>query len=1020
MPHAMSSRERIGMLARLVSEYPWFREQRAKIVETCEQRLSQSDDDLWCTMPAQCIPRSNTVNREHGCPNCGDAIHRGYGYYPWRLSGAHPWKVQCPKCLERFPTNDFAAYYQSGLDDRGDFSHERADKRLLRNEEHPDPDDPKHMFGVDPGAGYRDGKGVVYTFVACYNGKGYWGQPWSTQSITTDTLDFAYAYVLTGDTRYARKAAVILSRIATLYPQMDYAFWNRKPEFNPSGQRVPGKILDRIWENFLVKRLLKTHDLVHDTVVADEQFMGFLAQKTAHLELENGGYGSRFTNLIERFYLREVFRCAQNGVLWGNTGMTEENVALLALVSRDDGFREQVVHWLFSPRTITGYNSEQHRQLGGGLLDLVLKLTRDGFSWESGGYCEILPQTLASIYPAMSRLGGTDRDAVHQAVMELCQSRLSAFYRNHYALTCLGQFKPYWGDNGGFCAAAYPKGSDPALYFSGYLMFGDRQSARDVKSILSTGGKAAAKELRVDDLYLLPPDLESQLGAFADVLPEPAGDSVNLTGRGLVVLKQGSGGNERCLWTHYGNNHTCHNHPDTLALGLFAFGRDVLPNLGYPDLRLRNLFQNWHLSAICSNTVVVDGQERMRRMDIADQKLFAESDLLSVYAIDAPALYEGVSRYTRCVGVVNVSEGAFYVLDFFDVEGGREHVYSFHSGAGDMAADPGLKLTTQETGTYAGEDVDYAQEAYRYSEQYSWRWGNGFHYLYDVARSGPLDGAAFTWSLENTHNICPFGEDVRCRLNLLCPVTEVAMAKGKPPQNRKGNPEYIHYVLAKRSAAEHLTSQFVGVIETYLAGKRPVASIRRLKKLAGGPFSSAVEVALADGRRDLLVKGRDESAEAAFEGGLRMTGFFCLLRLDADGDVLAYHASMVREISIDGRFQVGFVPSARSRVAAFDRGVSGTSIVVLTDPIDVPAAAVTPLWADITPTVGHADGSYRVLDTLTRDGRATLRLDTDSFIAGPKGESVFGKTTYAEAFEYAFSEGATVVVPFSYHGRPRR
>ena len=64
--------------------------------------------------------------------------------------------------------------------------------------------------------------------------------------------------MLTGDTRYARKAAVILARIAAIYPEMDYSYWTKQPDYNPDGKRLPGKILDRIWENFLVKRLLRS------------------------------------------------------------------------------------------------------------------------------------------------------------------------------------------------------------------------------------------------------------------------------------------------------------------------------------------------------------------------------------------------------------------------------------------------------------------------------------------------------------------------------------------------------------------------------------------------------------------------------------------------------------------------------------------------------------------------------------------------------------------------------------------
>jgi hypothetical protein len=143
-PLAADSGRRAEVLAGLARDHAWFRLQKEALIEACRPRLEQSDEDLWCTMPAQCIPRVHSVNTIHGCPLCGDAINRGYGYYPWLSSPESPWKVQCPKCLERFPKNDFLAYYRSGLDERGDFAEARADKRLLSNLEH-------RTHGRDPG-----------------------------------------------------------------------------------------------------------------------------------------------------------------------------------------------------------------------------------------------------------------------------------------------------------------------------------------------------------------------------------------------------------------------------------------------------------------------------------------------------------------------------------------------------------------------------------------------------------------------------------------------------------------------------------------------------------------------------------------------------------------------------------------------------------------------------------------------------------------------------------------------------
>ena len=1010
---------RMQAAATLVRDHAWFRRQRDEILDRCEPWLERSAEELWMSIPDQCIPRVFTVSQKHGCPACGPAVNTGYGYYPWRSTPEHPWKVQCPKCRERFPKNDFWAYYCSGMDARGRFDEARADRKLLVNPDHPDPNDPKHTYGVDPGTGYRSEEGAVHAFVACYNGVRIWGFPWSRDGITSVTLDLAYAYLLTGDVRYARKAAVILGRIAVLYPDMDYRFWMDKPEYNPNGLRLTGKILDRIWDNFLIKRLLRAYALVAPAMRNDPVFAAFLESKAGHLPVPRSVGASLLESLVEQNYLRAIFRCAQNGVLWGNTGMTEECVALVALVTVDPAFKKKVLDWLFEPRKITGYNTDAHQLHGGGLLDLTFSLSRDGFSWESGGYCEILPEALTAVYPVLAQLAGPAGDPTRDAALELCRRRLTAYSRNHFALICLDRFKPNWGDNGVFCLPYFPKGPAPTPYFNSMLTFGDERAAAMTKAALEAGNMTMDEALGIDDLFSVTPETADRLKMLAAAEPATIDASANLTGRGLVLLKQGSGDHARCLWTHYGNNWDCHNHPDTLALGLFAFGMDILPRLGYPNLRDRNSHRNWYLSAVSTNTVVVDGQEGMRRSMIADQRLYAQSELVSLFAVDAGSVYPEARRYRRCAGLVRISDRDFYVVDFFDIDGGREHVYIFHSGAGEVTPDAGLVLSEQATGTYAGPDVEYADEDYRYSENYGWRWGNGFQFLYDVKRSGPAEHASFVWALQNTHGASPLGDTVRCRLNLLTPMAEIALAKGKPPQQRKGNAESITYVLAARRGDADLATHVVSVIEAYVAGERAVASVSRLKQLEGGPFCSAVAVTFADGRRDLIVKGPDQDAEAVYEGGLRMKGSFCLLRQDANLRVTEYHASEVREISVGNDFHMTFVPSASGRVIDFETDVLKTPAVQLAAQIEVPANVLTPLWADIVPAAEDTDGSYRVLEVSVGDAETRLVLDTDSFAVGlNSGSEAPGNAQLRRAFNYAFATGAILTIPYSYHGRP--
>ncbi|OGV74919.1 MAG: hypothetical protein A3K19_09120 [Lentisphaerae bacterium RIFOXYB12_FULL_65_16] len=1011
--------------AALADQYPWIKAQREEICRRADYWAATDDAVLWDSIPSQAVPRSLFVSRDHGCPTCGPVINQGYGYYPWKMDPVgHPWKVQCPKCAQWFPKNDFSAYYRSGLDEAGRFDSQKADAKLLVNAEHPDANDPLHRFGVDPGPGYVDPEGRLYAFVGCYNMHAFWGRvpyPQARYGITTGCLDLAYAALLTGNRVYARKAAVILARIATLYPAMDCRAWHKKGPYTYANVWVTGKVLDMIWDNFLVDKLLRSYALVVDAVRDDPELTAFLKGKEACFpERRAFADPSAFVQLLENAYLQEVFDNAQTGRLAGNTGMTEECITLLALVTRDPALRQAATAWLFAPRRITDYETESHRRHGGGLSELIFNLTGDGFSWESGGYCEILPQALVSIHKILSCYNWVEKNAVFDTTLALLRQRLAAYYRNQYALVCLTRFKPYWGDCGAFCQPYLQTGLDPAPFLDGFLTFGDPEMGRVARSILDNPEQRQACSLQLDDLFFVPADIEQRLKQFEALRPEPQPPSVNLTARGLVLLKQGTEPAARCLWTHYGNNKDCHNHRDTLGLGMFAFGRDILPELGYPDLADRNSHLNWHHSMISNNTVVVDRQDNLRYIDIADQTLFAESPLCAVTAIDARAVYPDLARYGRLFALVNVSDTDFYVVDFFEVQGGAEHVYSFHSGDGELFPDPGVAFTRQETGTYAGADIAYGAEVDYPCKKYRWGYGNGRQFLYDVARSAPTDGAGFVWNLRNTRNASPFGDRVRCRLNLLTPAAEIALAKGKPPQNTAGNPESIHYILAKTTgdAASHVTD-FCAVIEAYLDGARPIREVRKLGKLAGGDFAAALMVTLSNGDRDIVVKLGSADETATFEEGLSVQGRFAVLRLDRDNNVKAYFASQTRQIKYGDRFQVSLCPSATSRVRDFDPGASEHGTIVLEDVITIPPDVRRPLWTDIHPTQVLADGNYRVCAVRTEDGRTVLDVGPVSFIVAPKYTNVFENTPLANAFEHAFAKGAVVQIPFSYYGKMR-
>ena len=61
-----------------------------------------------------CVQRSK-ASAPTRCPSCKQITDK----YGWKFDvHARDWKAACPSCGGRFPKNDFAAYYASGLDAR--------------------------------------------------------------------------------------------------------------------------------------------------------------------------------------------------------------------------------------------------------------------------------------------------------------------------------------------------------------------------------------------------------------------------------------------------------------------------------------------------------------------------------------------------------------------------------------------------------------------------------------------------------------------------------------------------------------------------------------------------------------------------------------------------------------------------------------------------------------------------------------------------------------------------------------
>jgi len=198
-----------------INKFEWAASEQKSAIAAAEQWVNLSDDELWALIPSQELPRDCFTNKEAGCPNCGDEIIP-YGDNPWIIDfWDAPWQIKCPNCGQVYPKNDFYAFYKTTLDEHSFFRRELGDRSLLFNAEHPDPNDPLHKLYVDDGYGMIDEKGLRHRAVAYYVQR-HW------RAIYYEALAaLPRAYTLTDDPRYAHKAAVLLDRIADVYPDMD-------------------------------------------------------------------------------------------------------------------------------------------------------------------------------------------------------------------------------------------------------------------------------------------------------------------------------------------------------------------------------------------------------------------------------------------------------------------------------------------------------------------------------------------------------------------------------------------------------------------------------------------------------------------------------------------------------------------------------------------------------------------------------------------------------------------------------
>ena len=898
-------------------KYDWVREEQQRAIGAAEPWVKRADDDLWAMVPAQELPRTIYTNRgviykgqNPYCPGCGEAAPRKYGRTWWKLDDSRPWKVQCKHCKKTYPKNDFGAFYTSALDVHGLFRRKLGDRSLLVNTDHPDAADPLHKRYVDDGYGMLDGQGKRHDVIAYYCFR-RWRQ------IQSGVLDLANAYALTGEPRYAHKAAVLLDRIADVYPEMDYMPMHKAGFQHSQGGSGQGRIEGCIWETFVTQRFARSYDLIFDGIRDDKELVTFCSEKAKRHRLGEKGSTAAICKHIQNHLLIEGLGSVKDGRIAGNTGMTHCSLAVLAIALDDPTLTPQWLDWLFDP----GFPGDYTKRKDPVPWVLTDGLDRDGMGGENGGYGLIWTRRMQELVGILTAYPEYTK---HDLIANYPKLKQSFFVQSR--LNVLDAMMPNTGDSG--AVGYWGRQGQASTYVYAYRLYRDRRFA----NLAWREHTAHESSLRCsDDIYQKDPD--ARINEVKRIAQAKAFrlKSEHFGRYGQAYLQTENSENGRAVFIHYGQGKG-HSHHDCLNIGLLAKNVAMMPDLGYPEYTGRWPKRHvWTANTISHNTLLV-GDVGSAYSPGGKIKMFVVAPPLRVMQVEAPKAYQGVQTYRRTVALVDINEQDSYVLDVFRARRGRNHRLSWH-GAAETAEVAGLTLTKQKAGTFAGPDVPFAKLD---GDRAAFYKQSGFSYLYGIERSTGRAKTPYTvdWKIQNKRGRVKKGEEPHLRLHALTPCDEVAFATGDSPR-RFLRPRYV----IQSRLGENMRSQFVNVLEPY--DKTPfIKHVRQLtvEHDADRNAVAAVAVELADGRTDILVSCEVPTA-VKVKRGVAFNGTFGMIRL-VEGK-----AELMRmiggELLAHGDARLTAEQSAwRGKVTRVDASDTENNLVFLDPPLPKNAALV--------------------------------------------------------------------------------
>ncbi|RKN86134.1 heparinase II/III family protein [Paenibacillus ginsengarvi] len=665
--------------------------------------------------------------------------------------------------------------------------------------------------------------------------------------------NLAYAYILSGDIRYAYKAAILIGRIAELYPYMNGGYHDGS--YSDTVHLSEPSTTGTEWK----KNLLEAYDLIFDGIGQFHENLAALFARKPDAENHPRTVPFELRRAVEREMIPYViYTCEleRSGASDWSMRLLELEMEAAALIQNGELLHEVLMDSAFSlfSKLKNGYY-------------------RDGkYAYDSSGYVELMSSSMMN-YPNWTYLFHDD-GAFSQPLNLFEDPRFGvkeiiAFYYRYRCGGLSAAFGDTPVDNVLPLSDKRKKGKTPFLPLS-ETVFRRMPSARDIIGpALTEYSKEELESLRVEasldngrggnqSLLVLASALsEAELAPYREQTSQTVQPSFLAEDSEISILRSGSSARNTKHLVLYGQPTLPHAHGDKLGLWLGAFGVHQLAFGGhYPFIWIGPKIGQWELHSASCNVVLVDGRNQAPSTSI--QLEHYEGKWMQAAGMENKEAYPG-SHYERWAWLIQAPDGEnAYVVDHFLVSKGHRFDYNTHGL--DLSLDrvlfEGIESWEPLSGTLAGADVPlYGQPGYGWmkavrkakaGERLSWTYPYGDSSLKITALNG-----------KERELICCLGE--------------------KGGQEMKKSP-WDAYVLLRdeQDEPEGHAASFVTVMEPY-KGTPFLRSICAMERVAGHPASvfdaMGISITHPDGSRDIVISARHQLGPVTFrdETGLLHT-----------------------------------------------------------------------------------------------------------------------------------------------------